>query len=51
MQSIDDKDQVLAGIVDSLLQKQTLDEMLDETYHLQVSQPTYCQLLNVLRIM
>ncbi|KAF9288479.1 hypothetical protein BGZ74_000910 [Mortierella antarctica] len=50
MQSIDDKDQVLMEIMDGLLQKQTLDEILDETYHLQVSQPTYRQLLDVLRI-
>ncbi|KAF9400156.1 hypothetical protein BGZ94_005537, partial [Podila epigama] len=35
MQSIDKKDDILVKIMDGLLQKQTLYEILEETYHLQ----------------
>ncbi|KAG0324838.1 hypothetical protein BGZ99_001402 [Dissophora globulifera] len=38
---MDERDIGLAKIVDHLLQKQSLDGMLDESYHVQVSQPSY----------
>ncbi|KAF8931609.1 hypothetical protein BGZ47_011754 [Haplosporangium gracile] len=50
MQSMDEKDDVLVDIAGVLLEKKTLEEILDETYHLQVAQPTYRRMLDVLRI-
>ncbi|KAF9536472.1 hypothetical protein EC957_010877, partial [Mortierella hygrophila] len=51
MQSMDEKDDVLVDIAGILLEKKTLEEILDETYHLQVAQPTYRRMLDVLQIM
>ncbi|KAH7053602.1 hypothetical protein BKA57DRAFT_256923 [Linnemannia elongata] len=50
MQSMDNKDDVLVDIAGVLLGKKTLEETLDETYHLQVAQPTYRRMLDVLQI-
>ncbi|KAF9976170.1 hypothetical protein BGZ73_009024 [Actinomortierella ambigua] len=48
---IDNKDDELGEIANSLLQKQTLTAMLDETYKLQIDHPTYRRILNVLQIL
>ncbi|KAG0197382.1 hypothetical protein BGX33_000699 [Mortierella sp. NVP41] len=50
LQSIDNKDDAFMEITNSLLQKQTLDEIFDETYQLQIAQPTYRRMLDVLQI-
>ncbi|KAF9091665.1 hypothetical protein BGX29_010833 [Mortierella sp. GBA35] len=46
LQSIDNKDDAFMEITNSLLQKQTLDEIFDETYQLQIAQPTYRRMLD-----
>lgn len=51
LRSIDDKDDVLMEVTEILLQKQTLAEILEEAYKLQIAQPTYRQILAVLQIM
>ncbi|KAG0051954.1 hypothetical protein BGZ83_003173 [Gryganskiella cystojenkinii] len=40
MQSLDQKDTVLEQIADSLQQKKSLEDILDDTYHLQIAHPT-----------
>ncbi|KAG0230731.1 hypothetical protein BGW42_000785 [Actinomortierella wolfii] len=47
---IDEKDDALVQITNSLLQKQTLAEILEETYKLQSTHPTCRRMLDVLRI-
>ncbi|KAG0028588.1 hypothetical protein BGZ83_005052, partial [Gryganskiella cystojenkinii] len=49
MQATDEKD-VLAEIAGILLEKKTLEEVLNETYQLQVAGPTYFRMLDVLQI-
>ncbi|KAG0273982.1 hypothetical protein BGZ96_004574 [Linnemannia gamsii] len=51
LQSMDNKDDVLVDIAGVLQGKKTLEEILDETYHLQVAQPTYRRMFDVLQIM
>ncbi|KAG0242429.1 hypothetical protein BGW41_004158 [Actinomortierella wolfii] len=47
---IDEKDDALVQITNSLSQKQTLAEILEETYKLQSAHPTCRRMLDVLRI-
>ena len=48
---MNEKDDVLENIVDGLLQKQTMAEILEETYRLQAAQPSYRRIIDVLQIM
>ncbi|KAF9918739.1 hypothetical protein FBU30_011287 [Linnemannia zychae] len=50
MRSMDEKDDTLMEIAAILLEKKSLEEVLDETYRLQVTQPTHRRMLDVVRI-
>ncbi|KAF8940728.1 hypothetical protein BGZ58_005056 [Dissophora ornata] len=47
---MDEEDSGLVAIMEHLLLEQNLDQILEETYHLQVSQPSYRQMMGVLQI-
>ncbi|GJJ67730.1 hypothetical protein EMPS_00076 [Entomortierella parvispora] len=52
IQSLDEKNTVLGEITDSMLDKtSSLEEMLDETYHLQIAYPTYRRVIDVIQIL